>query len=93
MRKLMVLFFVCICSPLLVQASPKTPTDKIVDTFMDLDTDMSDSVSQGEYMSMVEKRAHDRFARMDRNHDGEVSADEYRRFWQKEESAYYRLQR
>jgi len=91
MRKLMVLFLVCI--PLWVQAASQTPTDKIVETFMNLDTDMSDSVSPGEYMSMVEERAHDRFARMDRNHDGEVSTDEYRRFWQKEESAYYRLQR
>jgi len=93
MRKLMVLFFVCICNPLLVHAAPKTPTDKIVDTFMALDSDMSGSVSQGEYMRMVKQRAAARFARMDRNHDGEVSAGEYRRFWKKEESAYYRLQR
>jgi len=91
MRKLMVLLF--LCTPLWAQADPQTPTDKIVDTFMQLDTDQSQSVSLPEYMTMVEQRAKDRFARMDSNHDGQVSADEYRQFWQDEQSAYYRLQR
>jgi len=91
MRKLIVLFLVC--TPLWAQAAPKSPTDKIVDSFMSLDVDVSDGVSSDEYMSMVQQRARERFARMDRNHDREVSAQEYRRFWQNEESAYYRLQR
>jgi len=91
MRKLMVLLLVCI--PLWAEAAQKSPTDKIVDTFMNLDVDASTGVSSNEYMRMVRQRARNRFARMDRNHDGEVSAKEYRRFWQQEESAYYRLKR
>lgn len=92
MRKLMILCL--LCSPVTwVQAAPKTPTDKIVDSFMALDRDMSNGVSESEYMNMVKQRAHTRFLNMDRNHDGEVSDTEYRRFWNKESSAYYRLQR
>ncbi|MDQ6953099.1 MAG: thymidylate synthase [Mariprofundaceae bacterium] len=91
MRKLIVLLLVC--TPLWAQAAPKSPTDKIVDTFMGLDVDVSTGVSLNEYMRMVKQRARGRFARMDRNHDGEVSAKEYRYFWHQEQSAYYRLQR
>lgn len=72
---------------------PLTATDKIVNRFMELDRDATESVSFGEYMSMVQARAKARFALMDRNHDGEVSADEYRQFWQAQKSQYYRLKR
>ena len=90
MRSIMILSLCCI--PLWAHAAPKTPTDKIVDSFMELDSNMSDGVSIAEYQAMVRARAERRFQRMDRNHDGEVSADEYRAFWKKEQSAYYRLQ-
>ncbi|MDQ6974753.1 MAG: thymidylate synthase [Mariprofundaceae bacterium] len=79
--------------PYMGHAEVKTPTDKIVDTFMALDGDMSDTVSYKEYMVMIKQRTRARFARMDSNHDGEVSAKEYRRFWHNEQSAYYRLKR
>jgi hypothetical protein len=76
------------------QASgPETPTDKIVDQFMKLDTDKSDSVSFDEYMAMVQQRAKDRFDAMDANHDGQVTPDEYRAFWQLRKSQWYRLKR
>ncbi len=90
MRLIMVLSLCCI--PLWAHAAPKTATDKIVDSFMAFDSDMSDGVSEAEYQAMVQQRAEARFQRMDRNHDGEVSADEYRIFWKHEQAAYYRLQ-
>ncbi|MDQ6990114.1 MAG: EF-hand domain-containing protein [Mariprofundaceae bacterium] len=92
MRKLSLLLFI-LSLPFVGYAGVKSPTDKIVDTFMALDGDMSETVSYAEYMSMVQQRAKVRFSRMDRNHDGEVSAEEYRHFWNKEQSAYYRLKR
>ena len=75
------------------QAAVKSSTDKIVDTFMELDADQSDSVSLAEYKAMVNQRAAVRFAEMDANHDGEVSDDEYRQFWQKTKARWYRLKR
>jgi len=75
------------------QAGVKTATDKIVDSFMTLDGDDTSSVSFGEYMGMVKQKARKRFANMDRNHDGEVTADEYRSFWGREKSKYYRLKK
>jgi len=91
--RLILMACLILCLPITAQATPKTPTDKIVDTFMTLDSDMSNGVSQNEYLNMVITRAKQRFARMDRNHDGEVSADEYRHFWKKEQARYYRLHR
>jgi EF hand len=70
-----------------------TPTDKIVNAFMQLDTDHSNSVSFDEYMAMVQQRAKDRFDAMDANHDGQVTPDEYRAFWQLRKSQWYRLKR
>ncbi len=70
-----------------------TPTDKVVEAFMELDQDASNGVSMPEYMSMVNRRARERFARMDQNHDGEVSEDEYRLFWQTQKAKWYRLHR
>jgi len=72
---------------------PLTATDKIVARFMELDTDVTEGVSFEEYMFMVRERTEARFALMDENQDGEVSADEYRQFWQAQKSQYYRLKR
>ena len=72
---------------------PRTATDKIVDRFMELDTDETEAVSYKEYMVMVKKRAQARFASMDKNRDGEVTAEEYRVFWKAQKSQYYRLKR
>jgi len=76
-----------------VASGPLTATDKIVARFMELDLDKTESVSMPEYMLMVQERAEARFALMDENKDGEVSADEYRQFWQAQKSQYYRLKR
>jgi EF hand len=69
----------------------KTATDKIVDKFMLLDTDGSKGVSMNEYMAMVQMRAKARFAAMDANGDGQVTADEYRAFWKARMAQWYRL--
>ncbi|RMH59939.1 MAG: thymidylate synthase [Zetaproteobacteria bacterium] len=74
-------------------AAPQTPTDKVVQAFMALDTDGSDGVSQQEYLRMVEKRARQRFRQMDANRDGEVNEQEYRAFWQNQRAKWYRLRR
>jgi len=74
-------------------AAPKSATDKIVDTFMELDRNNSDSVSYAEYKAMVDQRARLRFRKMDANRDGDVSEDEYREFWRQEKAKWYRLKR
>jgi len=74
-------------------AAPKSSTDKIVDTFMDLDTNASGSVSYGEYKAMVDRRARTRFRKMDANRDGAVTDAEYRAFWRQEKAKWYRLNR
>jgi len=51
------------------------------------------AVSFDEYMIMVQARAEARFASMDANGDGGVTADEYRAFWKAQKSQYYRLKR
>jgi len=51
------------------------------------------AVSFAEYMIMVQARAEARFASMDENGDGSVTADEYRAFWKAQKSQYYRLKR
>jgi len=68
-------------------------TDKIVARFMELDTDMSAGVSFQEYMAMVQKRAEARYAGMDANRDGEVTDEEYRKFWKLRMAQWYRLKR
>jgi len=75
------------------ESGPLTATDKIVNRFMELDTDTSEGVSFEEYMVMVQQRAQDRFASMDANQDGEVTADEYREFWMARKAQYYRPKR
>jgi len=72
---------------------PKSPTDKIVDKFMTLDTDESKSVSVMEYLVMVQQRVEARFKAMDANGDGEVTEEEYRDFWKSRMAKWYRLQR
>jgi len=74
-------------------AAPKSATDKVVDTFMELDTNHSDSVSYAEYKAMVDQRARLRFKTMDTNRDNEVSEGEYRQFWRKTKAKWYRLKR
>jgi len=72
---------------------PLSSTDKIVNTFMELDTDNNDGVSHKEYMTMVQERAEARFRAMDVNRDQEVSAEEYREFWRQQKARWYRLNR
>jgi len=74
-------------------AAPLTSTDKIVKTFMELDSNNSESVSLDEYKAMVEQRMKTRFKEMDGNRDGAVSADEYREFWVAKKAQWYRLDR
>lgn len=74
-------------------SGPKTATDKLVDHFMELDTDGSDSVSMAEYVAMVQKRMEARFAAMDANGDGQVTPEEYREFWKSRMAHWYRLKR
>jgi hypothetical protein len=76
-----------------LKSGPLTATDKIVNRFMELDVDMTESVSLQEYLLMVQERAEARFTLMDSNQDGEVDADEYRQFWKTQKSQYYRLKR
>lgn len=74
---------------------PATATDKIVDRFMELNTNPEESagVDFEEYSTMVMQRAQDRFEAMDANQDSEVTADEYREFWKTQKAQYYRLKR
>ena len=74
---------------------PATATDKIVDRFMELNTnpDSSAGVDFEEYSAMVLQRATDRFKAMDVNQDEEVTPDEYREFWKTQKAQYYRLKR
>jgi len=86
-----VLLFFLAATP--AMAEVETSTDKIVDAFMALDSDQSDSVSYAEYKAMVDERAKTRFGAMDTNRDGEVSDEEYREFWRKTKAKWYRLKR
>ena len=85
------LLFFLTASP--AMAEVESSTDKIVGTFMELDTDASDSVSFDEYKAMVDQRAKARFKAMDTNRDGQVTDDEYRAFWRQTKAKWYRLKR
>jgi len=74
-------------------AGVKSATDKIVGSFMELDTNQSGNVSYAEYKAMVDRRARARFRAMDANRDKAVSAAEYREYWRKKKSKWYRLNR
>lgn len=75
------------------RTGPATPTDKIVDRFMELDTDESEGVSFDEFNMMVMERAMQRYSAMDTDEDGEVTSEEYRVFWKAQKAQYYRLKR
>lgn len=75
------------------RSGPATPTDKIVDRFMELDTDESEGVSFDEFNTMVMERATQRYFAMDTDDDGEVTSEEYRAFWKAQKAQYYRLKR
>ncbi len=83
----------CSFAAMPASAGVKSSTDKIADAFMQLDLDESESVSFLEYQEMVNMRAKKRFHKMDGNHDGEVSDDEYRQFWRTNKAKWYRLKR
>ncbi|MDX8413147.1 MAG: thymidylate synthase [Mariprofundales bacterium] len=70
-----------------------TVSDRIVQRFMALDEDESDTVTLDEYMGMVADRAEQRFNAMDHNHDGAVDKDERANYWRKQQSKWYRLNR
>ncbi|MDQ6997318.1 MAG: thymidylate synthase [Mariprofundus sp.] len=74
-------------------AEVKSSTDKIVGAFMELDADASESISFEEYKAMVDQRAMTRFKEMDANRDGQVTDEEYRKFWAENKARWYRLQR
>lgn len=74
-----------------LSAEPLSSTDKIVATFMELDSDQSTTVSFQEYMTMVQERAQTRFLAMDLNQDQQVSEEEYREFWATQKAKWYRL--
>ena len=80
-------------SPQIASAEILSTTDKVVDKFMALDLDETESVSLEEYQTMVMERMQERFTLMDANEDGEVSEDEYRTFWTETKSQYYRPRR
>jgi len=85
------LLFFLAASP--AMAEVESATDKIVGTFMALDSDQSDSVSYDEYKAMVDQRAKALFKTMDANRDGQVTDEEYRAFWRKTKAKWYRLKR
>lgn len=90
------LLFLTLFALLLPQVSTSevlTPTDKIVEKFMELDLDESESVSFEEYELMVKQRLIDRFNEMDSNDDDEISEEEYRKFWIEKKSQFYRPRR
>ena len=82
-----------VAQPQLATAEMASATDKIVESFMELDFDESESVSYDEYELMVIQRLADRFIEMDTNEDEQISAEEYRAFWTEQKSQYYRPRR
>jgi len=90
-----------ICTAWIIQtpesraASSAAPTvsDRIVNRFMQLDVDGTDTVSLEEYMEMVSQRGIDRFKAMDHNHNGEVTPDERAQYWKRQQAKWYRLNR
>ncbi|MDQ6983912.1 MAG: thymidylate synthase [Ghiorsea sp.] len=87
------LAFLGLMMPQLAISEVLSTTDKVVEKFMELDFDESEGVSWDEYELMVMGRMGDRFNLMDANEDGEISEEEYRTFWTKTKSQYYRPRR
>ncbi len=79
--------------PRAAAAEVLSATDKVVESFMELDFDESGTVSFDEYELMVMQRLGDRFIAMDADGDEEISEEEYRKFWIEQKSQYYRPRR
>jgi len=90
---LFLLAFITFFLPQVATCEISSTTDKIVEKFMELDIDESETVSFDEYEIMVMQRLGDRFIEMDTNDDDEISPEEYRAFWVKKKSQYYRPRR
>jgi Ca2+-binding EF-hand superfamily protein len=79
--------------PHVATAEITSTTDKVVEKFMALDFDESETVSFDEYELMVMERLGERFNQMDADEDNEISEEEYRIFWVEQKSQYYRPRR
>lgn len=79
--------------PQISTAEILSPTDKIVEKFMELDADESESITFDEYQILVMDRLGNRFIEMDTNGDEQVTAEEYRNFWVDKKSQHYRPRR
>ncbi len=87
------LAFIALLLPQTATSEILSATDKVIQTFMELDLDESETVSFEEYETMVKQRLSERFAEMDSNQDNEISEEEYRNFWVTRKSQYYRPRR
>ena len=85
--------FLLFIQPQWASSETLSATDKVVNKFMALDLDESETVSYAEYKAMVLQRLNKRFRLMDANKDGEVDEKEYRNFWITTKSQYYRPRR
>ena len=85
--------FLLFVQPQLASSEALSATDKVVNKFMALDLDESETVSYEEYKTMVLQRLDERFKQMDANEDGEIDEEEYRNFWTATKSQYYRPRR
>ncbi len=85
--------FLLFTQPQWASGETLSTTDKIVNKFMALDLDESETVSYEEYKTMVMQRLDERFRLMDANEDGEIDEEEYRSFWTETKSQYYRPRR
>ncbi len=88
-------FLLCfsLISAQIASAEILSTTDKVVEKFMALDLDETETISLEEYTTMVLERLDERFKLMDADEDGEVTEEEYRTFWIKTKSQYYRPRR
>jgi len=59
---------------------PEVPLDPVVRRFLMMDLDQSATVSRQEYVDGAIARATERFDKIDADHDGEATPDEYRAF-------------
>ncbi len=82
-----------VAMPHAASAEILTPTDKVVEKFMEMDADESGGVSFREYKKTLLRRLRDRFHKIDTNNDDEINADEYRAFWTRKKAEHYRLRR
>ncbi|MDX8387931.1 MAG: thymidylate synthase [Ghiorsea sp.] len=90
---LVLLGFFTFLLPQVATCEIASATDKVVEKFMELDFDASETVSLEEYELMVMERLGERFTQMDANSDYEISEPEYRKFWTQQKAQYYRPRR